>query len=81
MNTYVLRYPDGRYVALDEMSGGYPYPTTDLNQVKFWSTAEEADKYRQGGDNRHGFTLEKIVEIVTEVVRTRTVKRTEFVDP
>lgn len=31
--------------AIDMSSGGYPYPTDDLNSVKFWPTFDKAKDY------------------------------------
>ena len=44
---WVLKYPDGSYVGLDDASGGYPWKPGNLSPSlwKFWSTVEEAQKY------------------------------------
>lgn len=37
MRYMVLMYDDGRYVAVDSASGGYPYPTDRLDMAKIWA--------------------------------------------
>ena len=81
MDAYVLKYPNGDYVALDEMSGGYPYRTRRLNSIHFWPTAEAANTYRDTGNNKENFTLEKVVALVTEPVVKKVVQQTVFIDP
>jgi len=36
---------DGKLAGMDAPSGGYPYPTMDIQNVKVWETREEAQKY------------------------------------
>lgn len=35
----------GKFVGIDNNSGGYPYPTSDPNQIHFWWSKEEAEAY------------------------------------
>lgn len=42
---YVLRYPDGKFVALDSASGGYPYAVDDVFRARLWDTREAAERY------------------------------------
>jgi hypothetical protein len=39
-------YPNGKFAGLDSNSGGYPYPTDNLNNVKFWTSLEEAKTHQ-----------------------------------
>lgn len=65
MKTYfVLRYPNGMLVAIDSNSGGYPYETDNPNQVRFWPSIEEPERYKRM------FTKDNfsIIEIVISAV-------------
>ena len=62
---YVLKYPDGKLVALDGTSG-CPYPTEDIRRTELWKSAEAADKFR-GVMNREGFTIHRITVTITPV--------------
>lgn len=44
---FVLQYPDGKLVALDPVTGLYPYPTLNPNSVQFFRDYNAADTYRQ----------------------------------
>lgn len=49
---FVLRYhndgpENGKYVAIDMSSGGYPYATDDPNQIRFFHSFEGAESYRR----------------------------------
>tara|TARA_R110000851_G_scaffold286256_3_gene440136 strand:+ start:1397 stop:1606 length:210 start_codon:yes stop_codon:yes gene_type:complete len=46
MNNYVMIF-DGKYVAVDESSGGYPHITDRPTGVKVWHSIEEAKNYRK----------------------------------
>ncbi len=59
METYVLKYPDGTYVALDPTSGGYPYPTKDWRSAKLWNDIDDANKYRN-----HDFGAMSVVKLL-----------------
>lgn len=44
----VLLYPNGRYVAIDLASGGYPYATLDVQRAKDWaSNLGERERYAE----------------------------------
>ncbi len=55
---YVLLYPEGWAVALDEASGGYPYTAYTPREVKYWYR-EDAIKYMKMFPNEH-FTLHRV---------------------
>lgn len=42
---FVVCYPDGMFVAVDDSSGGYPYPTSNISYIKFFSSGSEAHRY------------------------------------
>jgi hypothetical protein len=42
---YCLRYSNGDFVAVDDTSGGYPYPVSKWNLAKFWYTIGNAQHY------------------------------------
>jgi len=37
MRYMVLMYDDGKYVAVDDASGGEPYPTDRLDMARIWA--------------------------------------------
>ncbi len=41
----ILVYPNGQFVAIDEASGGYPYPTNSIHSAKLWLLGDGAEKY------------------------------------
>jgi hypothetical protein len=40
---YVLKYPNGKFVAIDKISGGYPYETSILGCSRFPTKALAED--------------------------------------
>jgi len=43
---FILQDRDqGKFVALDKASGGYPYLTGDPFEAKLWETLESAEEY------------------------------------
>lgn len=57
---WVLKYPDGGLVGLDDASGGYPYHASNPAGVRWWIRREDAEKYMKvcAKDN---FTLHKVL--------------------
>lgn len=45
-SSWVLVYPDESLVALDGLSGGYPYRAFHLSSVMVWPSREAAERYR-----------------------------------
>lgn len=43
-NKFVIFW-DNMPVGLDSNSGGYPFKTENPNQIKYWNTRDEAEKY------------------------------------
>lgn len=43
-NKFVILW-DGLPVALNSDSGGYPFKTNSINNVKFWESKEKAQEY------------------------------------
>lgn len=64
--TYCLRYPNGKYVAVDSGSGGYPYEVANILEAQRFPRSE-AIRYQEifKGDL---FFIVKIVRIVFEVL-------------
>jgi hypothetical protein len=60
---FVLRYPDGRWVALDQASGGYPYPVTDIESAEWWYDEVRVRKYKETC-RKENFKLYKIVSVI-----------------
>ncbi len=46
---YVLQDVDGNLIGIDSTSGGYPYVTHFPGSVAYFTTYEDADKYRKTG--------------------------------
>lgn len=46
LTCYVLRHTNGRYVAIDQPSGGYPYLVTEFLRAERFATFEEAFNYK-----------------------------------
>ncbi len=42
---YCLRYPDGRYVQLDQSSGGYPVGVNNWTTAQYWPSYDSAARY------------------------------------
>jgi hypothetical protein len=57
----VLTYPDGKFVALDMPSGGYPYGITDIWKAQRWTNFRELAHYMEM------FRGEKFVPVVYEL--------------
>ncbi len=74
MNTYkdqyILKYPTGEYVGLDDNSGGYPFKASTLKQVHFFQTLDSAIGY-VGTMNREGFKIFKILNIELQEVEVQ----------
>lgn len=51
MTKFVLKFNDGRYVGIDYVSGGYPYPTNDIFQAKIWDSEIDAKQYPNSLDD------------------------------
>lgn len=66
---YVLRYHTGEYVAIDISSGGYPYSTTNPNEIKFFHTLEAAKEYNSvvARGSIGQFSIEKVYFQTAEV--------------
>lgn len=81
---YVVKYPDGRFVSVDE-GHGYPSPVEEVTMATVWPHPSAAAKYLKidGGDNPNGFEIHKIKSITTEPVRatTTTVTHVTYSDP
>lgn len=47
---YALKYPDGKFAGMDHHSGGYPFPTENINEINYWGEdqLEEMKKYMEG---------------------------------
>lgn len=41
----LAKYLDGRYAAMDQASGGYPYPVDSLFRAKIWTNMNEFFSY------------------------------------
>lgn len=63
---YILAYPDGSLVGLDDASGGYPWRPRHWAQIQKWRTPEEAERY-MGVMNREGFVMLKANLVITEI--------------
>jgi len=64
MKHYVLKYPDGGFVSLDDDSGGYPYNVKDrLDMAKIWSEPflDEMKRYLQVFKNSN-FRIVQIID-------------------
>lgn len=79
MQRYIMKYPNGDYVGIDDMSGGYPYATKDALSAGQWETAEDAARYRKTGENP--FTIHLIVGFVTAPVVEEKREVIVFVNP
>ena len=67
MESYVITYPSGGYVALDQRTHGYPYMTTDWRQAEFWESESEAGRFLSG-IGLEGFKIAKLTVTITEVI-------------
>lgn len=47
MSKYIFMTADGKYIGMDQASGGYPYETDDLFSAKPWSSREAAMNYEK----------------------------------
>jgi hypothetical protein len=55
-----LMYPNGKFVALDSSSGGYPFEVSITStSVHNFETVEKAQRYI-GHFNREGFTIREV---------------------
>lgn len=67
---WILRYPDGSFVGLDEDSGGYPYKARFPTQVQFWGSQDDAERYRSHFP-RDNFSLHEVMSLTISLpVRT-----------
>lgn len=70
---YIIKYPGGEFVALDDASGGYPYQVERICSAERFKSAEDADRYRQIGKNRERFTIHKAtLTLSTEQVEVKS---------
>jgi hypothetical protein len=46
METYVIKSENGKYIAIDTASGGYPYETERIQGANIWSSKEDAYDYK-----------------------------------
>lgn len=72
--TYVMRYPDGKWVQRDDStgpmsSGGYPMRVSELRRATQWSDIEEALKYRHMFKSE-GWTLHLLTFSTAEITIT-----------
>ena len=62
IQTYILKYPDGAYAALESTSGGYPYPTNNIFEAQRWSNFNELLRYTKMFPALQVYKLEIYVE-------------------
>ena len=43
---YAARYYDGKFAGIDANSGGYPYATENLQEMKIWRASEKEEAIR-----------------------------------
>lgn len=43
----ILVYKDGKYAAMDNASGGYPYPTDNIFRAHIWDSLEDMSNYQR----------------------------------
>ena len=64
---WVLRYPTGEFVALDDASGGYPYKATSVAVARFWADKERVQRYMHTM-RKEEFTLHSLEFLVSDDV-------------
>ena len=64
---WVMKYPDGSFVGIDDSSGGYPYKTSYPSGIKWWTNTKEAERYIQMFPDK-GFKLYRVVHLVIQEV-------------
>ena len=62
-NTYNCPANYGKWVAIDETRGGYPYPVKELHEAKLWTNLEEIKSYL------HNFDTFGVYEVTFEIKR------------
>lgn len=64
INKYVIECK-GKFIALDDSSGGYPSEVTDIMRAKQWDTIEQVDEYLRMFENNllHGYSLLHITTV------------------
>lgn len=59
---YILQYPNGDTVAIDKLSGGYPYRAFYPNQVYYFISLQAADEYRSKFP-KENFTIHRVTRL------------------
>lgn len=62
---YVFKDNEGRYIALDSDSGGYPYKVDNIFRAEIWSNRKAAFEYRSHFED---WDLYEVKDIVLEKV-------------
>lgn len=47
MNVFVLKSPSGKYIAIDDASGGYPYEVAEWNRATLWTDVANLLSYKK----------------------------------
>lgn len=66
--SYLFVTKEGKYVGLDQASGGYTYETDRFQNVQIWETPEEAEDYRKSFRDKD-WTLKKFKGLLLETVK------------
>lgn len=60
MESFVIKTVNGKYIAVDAASGGYPYETERISDAKIWSSKQEAFAYNNLF-KKQNWTLHRLV--------------------
>jgi hypothetical protein len=67
-HAWIIIDKNNKFVGIDMSSGGYPYPTDDLQSAKWYSTEEETERFLQSfGENTSYDKGYKVYELYARV--------------
>lgn len=71
---YAIMDETGQYIALDQNSGGYPFPAKSLNQIEFFTSFEAAARYAaiiHSNNRNHNWQVVEVELIYSAIVGWR----------